>query len=62
MSYIRDGDTPRQATVESLTEMVVAEFENDALEKTSASCQLYFMRALVRTLVERLEFANTRIS
>jgi eukaryotic-like serine/threonine-protein kinase len=62
MSYIRDGGTPRQATVEAVTESVVAEFTNDALEKTSEDCQLYFMRALVRTLVERLEFANTRIS
>ena len=62
MSYIRDGGTPRQATVDSVTEVVVAEFTNDALEKTSSDCQLYFMRALVRTLVERLEFANTRIS
>jgi hypothetical protein len=39
-----------------------AEFEASTLEQMSARCQLHFTRALVRTLVERLEFANTRIS
>jgi serine/threonine protein kinase len=62
MAYIRGGKMPRQATVESLTETVFAEFEAVALEKMSASCQLHFTRALVRTLVERLEFANARVS
>jgi CRP-like cAMP-binding protein len=61
MSYIRDG-APRQATIESLTEVVIAEFETSALERMSAACQLYFTRAIVRTLVERLELANTRIT
>jgi serine/threonine protein kinase len=62
MSYIRGGDMPRHATVESLTEVVFAEFESAALERMSSNCQLHFMRALVRTLVERLELANSRIS
>jgi eukaryotic-like serine/threonine-protein kinase len=60
MGYIRDG-TQRQATVESLTEVVVAEFESSQLELTSPGCQLHFTRAIVRTLVERLELANTRL-
>ena len=62
MGYIHGGGMPRQATVESLTEVVVAEFEAAALEQMSAGAQLHFMRSLVRTLVERLEFANVRIS
>ena len=62
MSYIRGGAMPRQATVESLNEVVFAEFESAALEQMSVSCQFHFTRALVRTLVERLELANTRIS
>ncbi len=62
MNYIREGDTTRQATVESLTEVVFAGFENAALERMSPACQLHFTRALVRNLVERLEFANLRIS
>ena len=62
MGYIRGGEAPRHATVESLTEVVCAEFDSAALERMSAACQLHFTRALVRTLVERLELANTRIS
>ena len=62
MGYIHGGTMPRQATVESLTEVIFAEFEASALEQMSGSCQLHFTRALVRTLVERLELANTRIS
>ncbi len=62
MSYIRGGTDRRHATVESLTEVIYAEFEAAELEQMSASCQLHFTRALVRTLVERLELANTRIS
>lgn len=62
MAYIRGGSMPRQATVETLTDSVCAEFESAALEKMSESCQHHFTRALVRTLVDRLEFANTRVT
>ncbi|MFI4923492.1 MAG: cyclic nucleotide-binding domain-containing protein, partial [Burkholderiales bacterium] len=62
MSYIRGGSLPRQATVESLTDVVIAEFKNDALERLSDSCQLHFARALMRTLVDRLALANIRMS
>jgi serine/threonine protein kinase len=61
MSYIRDG-MARQATIESLMEVVVAEFDGAELERTSPGCQLHFTRAIVRTLVERLELANTRVA
>ena len=62
MSYIYSGEMVRQATVESLTDVVIAEYETAALQQMSMGCQLHFMRSLVRTLVDRLEFANTRIS
>jgi eukaryotic-like serine/threonine-protein kinase len=62
MSYIRGGEIPRQASVDSLTDVTYAEFDAASLEKMSAGCQIHFMRALVRTLVERLEFANVRIA
>jgi serine/threonine protein kinase len=61
MSYIREGML-RQATVESLTESVVAEFGSAEIERMSERCQLHFTRAIVRTLVERLELANTRVA
>lgn len=61
MSYIREGNQ-RQATVESLTEVVFAEFESTEIERMSPGCQLRFTRAIVRTLAERLELANTRFA
>ena len=62
MAYIRGGQIPRQATVEALTEVLYAEFESVALDKMSPGSQLHLTRALVRTLVERFEFANDRIA
>ena len=32
------------------------------IEGISMNCQLHFTRAIVRTLVERLELANTRVA
>ncbi len=61
MSYIREG-TPRGASVDALTEVTFAEFESVTLDQMSPGCQLHFTRAVVRTLVERLEFANARIA
>ena len=62
MAYIRGGKEARHASVESLTDTIIAEFEPAALEQMSDSCQLHFTRALVRTLAERLELANLRLS
>lgn len=62
MGYIRGGDMPRQASVETMTDVVVAEFEREALQQMSVGCQLHFTRALVRNLVDRLALANSRLS
>jgi eukaryotic-like serine/threonine-protein kinase len=60
MAYIAGGEQPRHATVESSTEVVLAEFEPAALDKMSLGAQLQVMRALVRNVSERLALANTR--
>jgi serine/threonine protein kinase len=60
MGYIRGGEVPRHATIESMTELVLAEFEQAALEKMSLGAQLHLMRALVRNLGDRLAFSNAR--
>ena len=60
MAFIRGGEEPRHATVESLTELVLAEFEPQVLEQMTESAQLHLTRALVRNVVERLALANTR--
>ena len=62
MAFIRGGKEARHASVESLTDVVYAEFDSEALERMSDNCQLHFTRALVRTLAERLELANLRLS
>jgi hypothetical protein len=61
MAFIRGGEEPRHATVEAMTELVLAEFEPETLEKMSLAAQLHLTRALVRNTVERLALANTRI-
>jgi serine/threonine protein kinase len=60
MSWIRGGEVPRHATVETLTEAVLAEFEQPALDRMSLGAQLHLMRALIRNLGDRLAFANLR--
>lgn len=62
MAYIRGGSMPRHATVEALTDVLLAEFEPVTLNAMSTGAQLQLTRALVRNLVDRLELANTRLA
>jgi serine/threonine protein kinase len=61
MAYIWGGELPRHATAESMTNLLLAEFEPAALQQMSGGAQLQLTRALVRNLVDRLVLANTRI-
>jgi serine/threonine protein kinase len=62
MAFIRGGEAPRHATVESVTDMLLVEFDSETLSKMSVSAQLHLTRALVRNLADRLQAANTRIA
>jgi tRNA A-37 threonylcarbamoyl transferase component Bud32 len=62
MAFIRGGEEPRHATVEAMTDVVLAEYEPETLENMSLAAQLHLTRALVRNTVERLALANTRIA
>jgi CRP-like cAMP-binding protein len=62
MAYIRGGEVPRNATVNSVTELLLAKFRPNAFSKMSLGAQLYLTRALARNLADRLELANTRIA
>jgi CRP-like cAMP-binding protein len=63
MSYVKGGGTPRQATVESLTEVMVAEIARDAIEqRVNASGRLHIALALLNSLIDRLAMADERIS
>ncbi len=61
MAYIQGGAIPRTATIQSMTDILIAEFDSDALGHLSERCQLDIAQALLRTLVERLALANTRL-
>lgn len=61
MAYIRGGEVPRHATVDSATELLLAKFRPEAVSGMSLGAQLYLTRALVRNLADRLELANTRL-
>jgi eukaryotic-like serine/threonine-protein kinase len=61
MAYMWGGALPRHATVESMTELLLAEFDPAALDAMSTSAQLHLTRALARNLVDRLALANTRL-
>ena len=61
MAYIAGGEA-RHATVESHTDLLLAEFDPGALERMSLGAQLQLTRALVRNVADRLELANTRLA
>jgi eukaryotic-like serine/threonine-protein kinase len=61
MAYIAGGEA-RHATVESHTDLLLAEFAPQELDKMSLGAQLQLTRALVRNVSDRLALANTRIA
>jgi serine/threonine protein kinase len=62
MAYIGAADGHRRhATVEAMSELLLAEFEPAALEKMSLGAQLQLTRALMRNVTDRLALANVRL-
>jgi serine/threonine protein kinase len=62
MAHVKAGAISRQATVETLTDALIAEFRPGAMKKLSINCQLQLSQSLLNTLVERLMFADERIA
>ena len=62
MAHVKAGAMPRQATVETLTDALIAEFRPGAMAKLSVNCQLQLSRSLLNTVVDRLAFADERIA
>ncbi len=60
MAYIM-RDTKRQATLESLSDVVVAELPFPALEQLSPGCESRFTRTLLLSTTDRLMLADDRI-
>jgi eukaryotic-like serine/threonine-protein kinase len=61
MAYARGEASVRQATVETSTDALIVDLGSSAIDGLSAGCQLQLNRALLRTLADRLEFANVRL-
>ncbi len=62
MAYISGGKVPRHANVESMSDLLLAEFEPSTLDAMSLGAQLQLTRALVRNLADRLQLANSRLT
>ena len=62
MAYVKAGAMPRQATVETMTDALIAEFRPAAMRKLSTSCQLQLSLSLLNAVVDRLAFADERIA
>jgi serine/threonine protein kinase len=62
MAYIWGGELPRHATADAMTDLLMAEFEVQAMEKMSTAGQLHLTRALTRNVVDRLAMANQRLA
>lgn len=61
MSYVKEGEMVRQATVESMDDILLAEFEKETLDKVSLKCRYHFSLALMHSLVDRLALADARL-
>ena len=62
MAYVKAGGIERQATVETITDALIAEFRPGAMKKLSTNCQLQLSLSLLNTVVDRLAFADERIA
>ncbi len=62
MAYVKEGGVPRQATVESLGDVILAEFDSEAIQKTSLRCQHQLLKAILDSVVDRLALANERMA
>jgi len=61
MAYVKEGGMPRQATIETMSEALVAEFDVEALAETSMNCRLQLTTALLHMMVDRLAIMNERL-
>jgi serine/threonine protein kinase len=62
MAYIYGGTARRQATVETTTDALIAEFDPAAMEQMSEGCRLKIAHGLLRALADRLALANERVT
>ena len=61
MPYIQKGTT-RQATVESLSDSIIAEITYDGVDKLTHGCQLRLSKILLNAMTDRVVLSGNRIS
>ena len=62
MGYIYGGEAPRHATADAMTDLLLTEFEPQAVQEMSMGAQLQLLKALTRNVVDRLALANQRLA
>jgi CRP-like cAMP-binding protein len=62
MAYMKDGLIPRQATAETATDALLAEFPLGVLKQVTTNCRLGVATALLHALVERLALSDERFT
>ena len=62
MAYLGSKEFHRTASVIAESDVTVIEIARDALQKASEACRHRFHGAFLEILIERLEFANMRLS
>ena len=60
--YFEESHTSRVITISSITPLTVIEIKATALQKASDACQKQFNQAFLRILIDRLTWANSRLS
>jgi len=61
LAYIKDGGIARQATVETMADVLLVEFEREMLDQVSLRCRYQLSMALMHSLVDRLSLADERL-
>ena len=61
MAYVKNGAVSRQASVETITDALLAEFDPERLRDASPGCRLQLAHALLDSVVDRLQLANARL-
>jgi len=61
MAYIKQGGITRQATVESMSDILLVEFRREALDQVSLRCRYQLSEALMNSLVDRLSLTGERL-
>ncbi|MCC6473789.1 MAG: protein kinase [Burkholderiales bacterium] len=61
MAYVKEGASTRQATVETMEDVLLVEFERHSVEAVSLRCRYQLCLALMHSLVDRLSLADERV-